>query len=37
MVYIDTQKGGEKMDKIDDVFISHASDILADTNSGLSG
>ena len=25
------------MDKIDDVFISHASDILADTNSGLSG
>ena len=25
------------MKKIDDVFISHASDILADTNSGLSG
>lgn len=25
------------MEKIDDVFISHASDILADTNSGLSG
>lgn len=26
-----------KNGKIDDVFISHASDILADTNSGLSG
>ena len=25
------------MPKLDDVFISHASDILADTNSGLSG
>ena len=25
------------MEKLDDVFISHASDILADTNSGMSG
>lgn len=25
------------MERIDDVFISHASDILADTNSGMSG